>query len=188
MTVPGLKMFFFFLVLMVLAGCATAPPSPPASQRLIPMQEANLEMVFEENEGLQVNPQDAKEVRDFYRAGVQKKALAEKQFQGKEFQEAMKSYQESCDLLSTILQYIDEDSAKYPLFEGTEILFFPNLLAADNHLKMGKIQKIMGQEDSAQRNWKRALFFVRKSLRSERTEWGLAMQAEILSLLPSRPR
>ena len=183
-----LRVIIFLLALMGFAGCATAPPSPPASQRLIPMKEANLEMVFEENEGLESNPQDAKEVRDFYRAGVQKKALAEKQFQEKKYQEAMKSYLESCDLLSTLLQYIEEDSADYPLFEGTQILFFPNLLAADNHLKMGKIQKILGQEDAAQRNWKRALFFVRQSLRSERTEWGLALQEEILSLLPSLPK
>ncbi len=182
------KIIIFLFALIGFVGCATAPPPPPANQRLIPMKEANLEMVLEENEGLEINPQDAKEARDFYRAGVQKKALAEKQFQAKDFEEALKTYQESCDLLSTILQYIDEDSADYPLFEGTQILFFPNLLTADNHLKMGKIQKIMGRESSARRNWKQALSFVRKSLRSERTEWGLDLQEEILSLLPSPPR
>jgi hypothetical protein len=184
----GLKILVFLLLVTGFAGCATAPPSSPASQRLIPMKEANLEMVFEENEGLEVNPQDAGEVRDFYRAGVQKKAVAEKEFRAQNFPGAMKSFQQSCDLLSTILQYIEEDSAQYPLFEGTNILFFPNLLAADNHLKMGKIQKIMGREDAARRNWKQALFFVRKSLYCEHTEWGLTLQSEILSLLPSLPK
>jgi len=182
------KIIVFLFALIVFVGCATTPPLPPANQRLIPIKEANLEMVLEENEGLEINPQDAKDARDFYRAGVQKKALADKQFRAKDFEEAMKIYQESCDLLSMILQYIDEDSAEYPLFEGTRILFFPNLLRADNHLKMGKIQKIMGRESSAQRNWRLALSFVHKSLCSERTEWGLDLQKEILSLLPSPPR
>jgi len=98
----------------------------------------------------------------------------------------MKLYQESCDLLSTALKYIEEDAVDFPCFEGTSILFFPNLLAADNHLKMGKIQKAMERENPAQRNWKKALFFARQSLGFEKTEWGLSLQQEILSLLPAK--
>src|SRR5512139_1076143 len=172
--------------LIVIWGCAAAPPLPPTDLRLVPLKEANLEMVFEENEGIEVNPEDAKEIRDYYRAGVQKKALAEKRFEEKAYPEAMKLFQESCDLLSTVLVHIEEDTVAFPCFEGTNILFFPNLLAADNHLKMGKIQKALGRENQAQRSWKRALLSVRQSLRSEKTEWGLNLQQEILSLLPEK--
>lgn len=167
-------------------SCAAAPPLPPADLKLVPLKEANLEMVFEENEGIEVNPEDAKEIRDYYRAGVQKKALAEKRLEEKTYPAAMKLFQESCDLLSTVLTHIDEDTVAFPCFEGTNILFFPNLLTADNHLKMGKIQKAMGRENPAQRSWKKALLSVRQSLRSEKTEWGLNLEQEILSLLPEK--
>ena len=181
-----MKLGGLLIFLIVFAGCATAPPPSPIDSKPLPLQTANLAMVLEENEGLEINLEDAKEVRDIYRAGVQKKALAEKRFQEKAYPEAMKLYQESCDLLATVLRYIEEDTADFPCFEGTSILFFPNLLAADNHLKMGKIQKALGRENPAQRNWKKALFFSRQSLRFEKTEWGLSVQREILSLLPQK--
>ncbi len=181
-----MKIWVMICFLVAFLGCATAPPPSPTSQKPIPIKVANLEMVFEENEGLEINPADAKEIRDYYRAGVQKKALAEKRLQEKAYREAMMFYEESCDLLSTVLRYIEEDTAEFPCFEGSSILFFPNLLAADNHLKIGKIQKAMGRESSAQRNWKRALFFARQSLRFEKTEWGISLQQEILSLLPEK--
>jgi len=181
-----MKVFVMLFSLLAFWGCATAPPPSPTSQRTIPLVEANLEMVFEENEGLEINPEDAKEIRDFYRAGVQRKALAEKRLRENAHPEALKFYQESCDLFATVLKYLDEDAVEFPCFEGASILFFPNLLAADNHLKMGKIQKTMGREGPAQRNWKKALAFARQSLSSEKTAWGLSLQEEILSLLPGK--
>lgn len=181
-----MKLWAIVFSLVAFWGCATTPPPSPADQKAIGLKEANLEMVFEENEGLEINPEDAKEVRDFYRAGVQKKALAEKRFQEKAFPEAMKIYQESCDLFSTVLRYLEVDAADFPCFEGSSILFFPNLLSADNYLKMGKIQKAMGRENPARRSWKKALDFARLSLSFEKTEWGLSVEQEILSLLPGK--
>jgi tetratricopeptide (TPR) repeat protein len=181
-----MKLWVLIFSVVAFCGCATAPPPSPTDQKPVPLKEANLEMVFEENEGLEINAEDAKEVRDFYRAGVQKKALAEKREAEKAYSEALRLYQESCYLFSRVLRYIEEDAAEFPCFEGTSILFFPNLLSADNHLKMGKIQKSLGRENPAQRNWKKALDFARLSLRFERTEWGLALQQEILSLLPEK--
>ena len=174
---------FLFSALLTFQGCAATTP-PPGSKRLIPLKEANLQAVLEENEGLEVTLEDAKEVRDFYRLGVQQKAKAEKLFQGKDYPEAMKLYQSSNESFSTLLQYIDQDSAEYELFEGTHIHFFPNLLVADSHLKMGLILRATGQEGQAQRNWKRALSFLKKSTRAEPSEWGLAIEREILSLMP----
>ena len=170
--------------LLAIQGCAGAPP--PASGPPIPLKEANLEAVFEQNEGLEMVPEDAKEVRDFYRLGVQRKAQAEKLFGEKSYPEALKRYRSSNDSFSTILQYIDQDSAEYMLFEGTNILFFPNLLTADNELKMGLIMQSRGEEGSARRCWKRGLTSVQKSLRAERTEWGLSLQEKLISLLPTK--
>jgi tetratricopeptide (TPR) repeat protein len=180
------NLFAIFLVFALLAfqGCATTTP-PPESKRLVPLKEANLQAILEENEGLELTLEDAKEVRDLYRRGVQQKAKAEKQFQGKNYPEAMELFLSSNESFSFLLQHLDQDCAEYELFEGTHILFFPNLLVADNHLKMGLILRTKGQEGQAQRNWKRALSFLKKSLRAEPSEWGLAIEREILSLMPS---
>jgi hypothetical protein len=172
------------LVIWALAaiyGCATVPL--PENMRLVPLAEANMEAVFEENEGLEVSWENAKEVRDFYRGGVQQKFKAERKFQGKEYPVALKIFLSSNDFFSALLKYIDEDSADYTLFEGTNVLFFPNLLLADNNLKMGRIHEAMGRQGAAHRHWKRALSSVKRSLKSERTEWGLALQDEISLLL-----
>jgi len=168
-------------VLLALQGCAGTPP--PASGPPIPLKEANLEIVFEQNEGLEVTPEDAKELRDFYRLGVQQKMKAEKLFREKSYPEALKLYRSSNESFSTILRYMDQDSAEYMLFENTHILFFPNVLMADNELKMGLILRAREQEGSARRCWKRSLASVQKSLQAERTEWGLSLQEKIISLL-----
>jgi hypothetical protein len=173
-------------VLLALQGCAGS--IPPASGPPIPLKEANLEAVFEQNEGLEVMPEDAKELRDFYRAGVQQKAKAEKHFQDKSYPEAMKLYHSSNEFFSIILRYLGQDSAEYTLFEDTHILFFPNLLVADNELKMGLILQTGGKEGSARRCWKRSLASAQKSLQAERTEWGLSLQETLNSLLPSKKK
>jgi tetratricopeptide (TPR) repeat protein len=178
----NLSVLFLVFALLAFQGCAATTP-PPGSKRPISLKEANLQAVLEENEGLEVTLEDAKEVRDFYRRGVQQKAKAEKLFQGKDYPEAMKLYQSSNESFSTLLQYVDQDCAEYELFEGTHILFFPNLLMADNHLKMGLILRAMGEGGQAQPTWERALSFVKASLRHEPSEWGLALQQELLSLL-----
>jgi hypothetical protein len=172
------------LTLGAVQSCATAPLQ--ANMRLIPLQEVSLKAIFEENEGLEITRENARELRDFYRGGVQKKAKAEEELGKKGFQAAMQLYLLSNDFFSTLLEHSDHDSAEYNLFEGTNILFFPNLLVADNHLKMGRIDDAMGRKRSARRNWNRALTWVKQSLKCERTEWGLTLQEEILSLLDSK--
>lgn len=170
---------------LLVGGCATLS-SPSADSPLIPLQKANLEAVFEEQEGLEVFWENAEEVRDFYRGGVQRKAKADKNYQDKKYPEALKEYDSSNEFLMLVLKYIDEDVCEYPLFEGTTILFFPNLLVADNHLKTGKILKEMGRDWFAKRKWKQALSYVEDSLAWEKTEWGLAMRQELNSLLGTR--
>ena len=173
---------FLILVLFVFAGCGGVAPimgeKPP-----IALQKANLQTVLGENEGLQMVMEDAKDARDFYRGGVQQKAQGEKSFQEKAYPEALKSYQSSNDYFNKLFQYINEDVAEYNLFEGTDILFFPNLLTADNYLKMGLIQRETGDESLAQSSWKRAQSFVQKSLQSQKTEWGLSLEKEVAGLL-----
>ncbi len=172
-------LLFLILLFLVLQGCGGVTPIV-TEKALIPLTKANQQTVLEENGGLVIVWEDAKDMRDFYRGGVQQKALAEKQFQQKAFQEATKSYQTSNEFFTRLIQFMDEDCAAYTLYEGTDILFFPNLLMADNYLKMGLIARETGRESTAQGHWKKAQSFVNKSLQSERTEWGLSVEKEIL--------
>jgi hypothetical protein len=170
------------LAFLTFQGCAEVRPTS-RNRGLIPLQKANLEAVFAENEGLEVTREDAKDVRDFYRGGVQQKAKAEKRYQEKAYQEALEFYQSSNYFLSKLSLFIRGDSAEYPLFKGTHILFFPDLLVADNYFKMGMIERAIGHEEEAQSCWKRSSSFVQKSLQSERTEWGLSLERKISNSL-----
>jgi len=171
-----------WIPLVMCLGCATAGKTLSVASPPVPLEKANLEAVLEEQEGLEITWEDAKELRDFYRGGVQKKALAEKKFQEKDYREAMKLYDASDEFFRAVIGHHNEDSAEFPLFEGVSILFFPNLLLADNHAKRGPILRETGHESSSQRKWKQALTFLEKSLKTENTEWGLAVRQEILSL------
>jgi hypothetical protein len=181
------KRFFHALTVafLLLQGCGGVTPmvteKPP-----IPLQKANQEQVLAENEGLRIVWEDAKDARDFYRGGVQQKVYAEKQFREKAYPEALKSYQTSNDFFTRVFQFLPEDTAEFTLYEGTDILFFPNLLMADNYLKMGVIQRDTGHEGTAQSSWKKAQSFLQKSLQSEKTDWGLSLEKEVASLLGPR--
>lgn len=175
------------LALLILQGCAAATP-PRGNSAPIPLEKANLETVLEEQEGLEIIPEDAKELRDFYRGGVQQKAKAEKKFQEKSYSEALKLYDSSNEFFFVVIKHNDMDNAEFPLFEGTSILFFPNLLVADNFLKAGRILQEMKRDFWAKRKWKQARSYVTESLKSEPTEWGLSLQQELAVLLDSKGR
>ncbi len=179
------RIIFTAISMLMCFGCAT-PGVPPAEDSApVPLDKANLEAVLQEQEGVEITREDAKELRDYYRGGVQKKSLADKNFREKNYQEAMKLYDTSDEFLQIVIKNNEQDSVEFPLFEGVSILFFPNLLLADNYLKVGRILRDTGHESSAQRKWKQSLLFVEKSLAAERTEWGLSLRKEILSLLNS---
>ena len=180
-----LVLILIFVAFFTLQGCAGVRTTS-RNKSLIPLQKADLEAVLAENEGLEVTWEDAKDVRDFYRGGVQQKGKAENRFQGKVYQEALKFYQSSNDFFSKLFLYIRGDCAEYPLFEGTYILFFPDLLVADNYLKMGMIERALGHKEEAQSCWKRSSSFVQKSLQSERTEWGLSLERKVSNSLESK--
>ena len=169
------------LALLVSQGCGGVTPLV-AEKPPVPLAKANPEAVFRENEGLAVVWEDAKDARDFYRGGVQQKARAEMKSREKAPAEALKLYQSSNDFFTRLLQFIPEDTAEYPLYEGTQIVFMPTLLMADNYLQMGKIQRDMGREGPAQSNWKNAQGSLKKSLQAERTEWGLSLEKELALL------
>ncbi len=179
---------FFFAALWILSGCAgtiSSSPFIPQSPAL-PLDKVNLKALLEEQQGLEITREDAKDLRDYYRGGVQKKTEAEKKYGEKNYADALRIYESSNEFFSVVLKYSDQDVEDFPLFEGTTILFFPNLLVADNDLKMSLILKERGHESSAHRKLKQAFRHIQESLNSQPTECGLSIQKEILSLSNSK--
>lgn len=183
-----MKLIFYrftklFYIYFIISGCAFNTPSLSLEKPIISLDKVNLETIIEQQEGLEISWEDAKDVRDFYRGGVQHKVRAEKKSQEGKYYEALTLYESSNEFLSVVLNYFDQDSAEYHLFEGHQILFFPNLLVADNNLKIGQILKVMKRDWSARRKWKQALSYVKKSLKSEKTQWGLSIQNQLNTLI-----
>lgn len=170
-------------IYFIISGCTFHAPSSFIEKPLISLDKVNLKAIIEEQEGLEITWEDAKDVRDFYRGAVQHKMKAEKKLRAAKYHEALTLYEYSNDFLSVVLNYLDQDSAAYQLFEGHQILFFPNLLVADNNLKIGQILKVMKKDWSARRKWKQALSYVKKSLQSEKTQWGLSIQNQLITLI-----
>lgn len=170
-------------IFFILSACAFHVPSSSFEKPIIPIEKVNLEAIMEQQEGFEITWEDAKDVRDFYRGGVQYKAKAEKKSHEGKYYEALVLYESSNEFLSVVLNYLEQDSAEYYLFEGHKILFFPNLLMADNNLKIGQILKAMKRDWSARRKWKQALSYVKKSLNSEKTQWGLSIQNQLNTLI-----
>lgn len=178
--------FYRFLILLIIysIGSSCAFDYPLSKDTIpVPLEKVNLGSIIEQQQGLEISWEDAKDVRDFYRGGVQYKAKAEIKAKEGNYQEALNLYESSNEFLSVVLNYLQEDSAEYYLFEGHQILFFPNLLMADNNLKIGQILKVMKKNWSARWKWKQALSYVKKSLKSEKTQWGLSIQDELMTLL-----
>jgi hypothetical protein len=176
--------FFLLIFPFLFLGCAATTP-PPSHSPVISIKKVNLKAILVQQKGLEITWEDAKDLRDFYRGAVQKKALAEAELGEKHYTKAFEYYHSSDEFLQFVMRYDDQDSAEYPLFGDTSILFFPNLLMADNDLKTGQILWKMGREGAAHHEWMQARHFLQKSLRSEPTEWGLSLQRELAALLAS---
>jgi len=185
MNARGYWILTIFIVSIFSASCAINFERRKELSSIFPLKKVNLELIIEQQRGLEIDWEDAKDVRDFYRGGVQHKAKAEEKFRTNVYSEAWKFYQSSNEFFAMVLNYLDQDAAEYFLFEGHQILFFPNLLTADNYLKMGKILKSKSRHWSARRQWRQALSYIKRSLKSEPTEWGLLLEQEITALLKS---
>ncbi len=180
----GKRIFVLCCLFVFLAGCASVPAK--GDRTPLSRQQVNLEAVLEENAGLEIAVDDVKDVRDYYRAGVQQKSKAEQAFRKNSYSEALDHYRDSMQSLTKLLNYMDADCAKFNLFEETNILFFPNLLAADNHLQMGRILQKMSMNWQARHHWKMGLSAAKNSFKSEPTEWALDVQRELESLLAGK--
>jgi hypothetical protein len=188
--------FFFFLSLFV-AGCATSMEeimpmneAMPMNEgmtmmktfpknRVFPLSEINLEKVIEENRGMKVLKENATTVCDYYRGGVQEKAEGERLLKDGHWEKAMHCFIQSNRFLEVVVDYLPEDESYRNIYEGHFVIYMPNLLIADNQLKLMKIYRELKMEDDIYWAKRKGMDYLARSLKSVRTEWGYRVKKEI---------
>ncbi len=141
-----------------------------------PITEINLDKVAKENQGMKVLVENATTVHDYYRGAVQEKAEGEKLFKGGQWEKAQIPLEKSNRFLQVVLRYLSEDEGYRNIYGDHVVIFLPNLLMADNYLKLITIYKKMGKEDrviEAERNGKE---YLSRSLASVKTEWAFQVK------------
>jgi hypothetical protein len=101
-----------------------------------PLTEINLDKLINENRGLKVLVENATTVHDYYRGAVQEKAEGERLLKEGKWEEAQIPLEKSNRFLQVVLRYLSEDEAYRNIYGDTVVIFLPNLLMADNYLKL----------------------------------------------------
>ena len=146
-----LSLMFILIIGLLGTRCATPKEGLKTYPKdyVHPLTEINLEKVFAENRGLKVLEENATKVHDFYRGGVQEKEEGESLLKEGKWEEARKHLEKSNRFLRVVVKYLPEDEAHRDIYEGQTVIFLPNLLMADNDLKLVTIYKNMKNESKA---------------------------------------
>ncbi len=169
------KMSYLILILIVgfLGGffgtrCATQQKE----LKTYPLTEINLEKVFQENRGLKILKENATMIHDFYRGGVQEKEEGETLMKEGQWEEALKHLEESNRYLRVVVKYIPNDEPGRNVYGDIFVIFMPNLLIADNHLKLITIYKNTKNDNKVAETKDNGMFYLAESLKSVKTEWS----------------
>ena len=137
-----------------------------------PLTEINLEKVFNENQGLKVLEENATMAHDYYRGGVQEKEEGERLFKESRWEDARNHLEKSNRFLRVVVKYLPEDEAHRDIYEGQTVIFLPNLLIADNDLKLVTVYKNMRNDNRAAEVKDEGHYYLAESLKSVKTEWA----------------
>jgi hypothetical protein len=150
-----------------------------AKDYVYPLTEINLENVIEENQGLKMLKENATMVHDYYRGGVQEKAEGERLMKEEKWDEAEAHFVRSNWFLEVVVKYFPEDEPCKNVYGDHVVIFLPNLIIADNQLKLMEIySKTKKNEDIY---WARrdGRAYLSQSLRSVKTEWGYLLKKDL---------
>jgi hypothetical protein len=181
-----------FIVIFGFLGTRCATPTHKEEVKTYPkdyvhsLREIYLEKVFNENRGLKVLEENATTVYDYYRGGVQEKEEGEKLIKESRWGEARAHLEKSNRFLRVVLKYISEDEAYRNIYGEQVVIFLPNLLIADNDLKLVTVYKNLKNDDIAVRAKAEGQQYLAESLRSVRTEWAYQIKKEFESELPKK--
>ncbi len=189
--VNGVKnIFCLFLVLilgLLLIQCSTTKEELHTHEETVltrtypkdyvhPLTEINLEKVINENRGLQVLEENATTAHDYYRGGVQEKAQGERLMKEGKWEEARTHLEKSNWFLKVVLKYFPEDNAYRNIYGNHVIIFLPNLLIADNYLKLAFIYNKIGRKNKIAEIREYGKYYLSQSLKSVKTEWAFQVE------------
>ena len=137
-----------------------------------PLTEINLEKVFNENRGLRVLEENATMIHDFYRGGVQEKEEGESLLKESRWEDARIHLEKSNRFLRVVLKYLPEDEAYRNIYGEQAVIFLPNLLIADNHLKLITVYKNTKNDNKVAEAKGDGKYYLAESLKSVKTEWA----------------
>jgi len=184
--------YLVFVLIFGFLGSRCATPTHEEEVKTYPkdyvhsLREIHLEKVFNENRGLKVLEENATTVNDYYRGGVQEKEEGEKLINESRWGEARIHLEKSNRFLSVVLKYLPEDEAYRNIYGEQVVIFLPNLLIADNDLKLVTVYKNTGKEDKAAEAKGNGQRYLAESLKSVRTEWAYQIKKEFEAELPKK--
>jgi hypothetical protein len=140
------------------------------------LKEIYLEKVFNENRGLKVLEENATTPHDYYRGGVQEKEEGEKLIKESKWEEARKHFEKSNRFLRVVLKYLPEDEAYRNVYGNQVVIFLPNLLIADNDLKLVTVYRNLKNDDKATQAKAEGQQYLAESQKSVKTEWAIQIK------------
>ncbi len=151
-----------------------------------PLKEINLEKVFSENRGLRVLEENATTAPDYYRGGVQEKEDGERLMKEGRWEEARIRLEKSIRFLRVVLKSLPEDEAYRNIYGEQAVIFLPNLLIADNALKLVSVYKNMRNDNAVAEAKNAGQYYVAESLKSVKTEWAYQVKKGLEDALPKK--
>lgn len=174
------------ILILIFGFSGTRCATPQKEVKTYPLAEINLEKVFMENQGLKVLKENATMIHDYYRGGVQEKEEGESLMKEGKWEEARNHLEESNRYLQVVLKYLPEDEAKRNVYGDQMVIFMPNLLMADNGLKLIAIYKNTKNGDKIAEEQKSGLNYLAASQKSVKTEWADEVKKGLEEALPRK--
>lgn len=131
----------------------------------------------DENRGLKVHEENATTVDDCYRGGVQEKEEGERLLQEGNWEPSRIHFEKSNNFLRIVIRYLPDDEAYRNIHGDEVIIFLPNLLMADNYLKLIRIYKEMKLPEILDLKQK-GEDYLSRSLKSVKTEWAYEIKKD----------
>ena len=187
-----LYLIFILIFGFLVFRCATPTDTHKGELKTVPkdyvhpLKEINLEKVFSENRGLKVMEENATTADDYYRGGVQEKEEGEKRMKENRWEEARIHLEKSNRFLRVVLKYLPEDEANRNVYGEQTIIFLPNLLIADNDLKLITVYKNLKDDGKATEAKAEGQHYLALSLKSVKTEWANQIKKGFEDALPKK--
>ena len=187
----GSKKIFYFLLVIILGllgnRCAAskeelhahgdmAPVKTYPKDYVHPITDINLDKVINQNRGLKVLLENATAVHDYYRGAVQERAEGEKLLKEGKWEEVQILLKKSNRFLEVVLRYLPEDEAYRNIYGDHVVIFLPNLLMADNYLRLITVYQKMGRTNDVIDAERYGKEYLSRSLASVKTEWAYQIQ------------